>query len=171
VATDVFLNLQYEAEGRRLSRLAATEQILDGPVHQGNRFPARHAPWDCVEPMAQWLHREGIRGVFAFDVAVVEGTGEPEYLAIECNPRFNGASYPTGIARRLGSRQWLARTFRTDARSLGELDLTGLEFDSRQGQGVILVNWGPILVGKLLVLLAGPPAVQTRLAQALEARL
>jgi hypothetical protein len=35
----------------------------------------------------------------------------------------------------------------------------------------ILVNWGPILVGKLLVLLAGPTPVQERLALELQARL
>jgi hypothetical protein len=171
VVTDLFLNLQYQAEGARLTRLAATEQILDGPVHQGNRHPASHAPWECVEPMARWLHNEGIQGVFAFDVAVVDRPGGPDYLAIECNPRFNGATYPTGIARRLGIRQWLARTFGTGLRSLAQLDLSGLEYDPRRGQGVILVNWGPILVGKLLVLLAGPPAAQDRLARALQARL
>jgi hypothetical protein len=121
--------------------------------------------------MAEWLYKEGMRGVFAFDVAVVDRPGGVEYLAIECNPRFNGASYPSVIARKLDIDQWLARTFDTGRRSLSELDLKGLEFDGARGEGVVLVNWGTILVGKLLVLLAGPPAVQERLAVDLAARL
>jgi hypothetical protein len=171
VVTDLFLNLQYEVDGQGISRLAATEQVLDGPVHQGNRYPATHEPWHCVEPMAQQLYEEGMRGIFAFDVAVVDKPEGPEYLAIECNPRFNGASYPTAIARKLGIEQWLARTFQTDCRSLAYVDLTGLEYDASRGEGVILVNWGPILVGKLLMLLAGPPATQERLALELQTRL
>lgn len=75
-----------------LERLAATEQILGGCVHQGNRFPVPHAPWECVEPMAKWLHREGMKRTFAFDVAVVPKGSGTDYLVIECNPRFNGAS-------------------------------------------------------------------------------
>jgi len=171
VATDLFLNLQYEADAVGYRPIATTEQLLEGPVHQGNRYPARHAPWSCVEPMAEWLHQEGIRGVYAFDVAVIDRDQGPEYLAIECNPRFNGASYPTAVARKLGIDSWLARTFRTEHRSLAELDLLGIEYDPASGEGVILVNWGPLLVGKLLVLLAGPPPAQERLALELQRRL
>jgi hypothetical protein len=171
VATDVFLNLQYEVDAQGYYRLAATEQVLDGPVHQGNRYPARHEPWSCVEPMAEWLFREGMRGIFAFDVAVVEQTAGREFLAIECNPRFNGASYPTAIAHKLGVPAWLARTFKTRHRSLADLDLSGLEYDPATGEGIALVNWGPVLVGKLLAMLAGPPAAQERLALELESRL
>jgi hypothetical protein len=171
VVSNLFLNLQYEADDYGFSRLEATEQVLDGPVHQGNRYPTEHAPWECVEPMAEWLYKEGMRGLFAFDVAVVDRPGGVEYLAIECNPRFNGASYPSVVARKLGIDQWLARAFDTGHRSLADLDLRGLEFDGARGEGVVLVNWGTILVGKLMVLLAGPPAVQERLAMELAARL
>jgi hypothetical protein len=104
-------------------------------------------------------------------VAVVEQGAGPEFLAIECNPRFNGASYPTAVARKLGTPEWLARTFKTRHRSLAELDLAGIEYDPATGEGIILVNWGPILVGKLLAMLAGPPDVQERLALELESRL
>ena len=171
VSSDCFLNLQYEVNGDGLCRLAATEQVLDGPVHQGNRFPARAEPWDCVEPMAQWLYEQGMKGVFAFDVAVIEADGRMEYLAIECNPRFNGASYPTAVAKKLGIGHWLAKTFNTEYRSFADIDLAGLEYDTATGQGIVLVNWGPILVGKLLVLIAGPTDVQERLALELNDRL
>ena len=171
VVTDLFLNMQYEVSGSKLKRLAASEQVLDGCVHQGNRYPAAHEPWDLIEPMAQWLHAEGMRGVFAFDVAVIDGAGATEYLAIECNPRFNGASYPTAVANKLGIPQWLARSFQTDRRDLEAIDLDGIEYDPDTGKGVVLVNWGPILVGKLLVLLAGDPQTQQRLARMLDERL
>jgi hypothetical protein len=121
--------------------------------------------------MAAWLHDEGMRGVFAFDVAVVDGAAGTEYLAIECNPRYNGASYPTGIAHKLDIEQWLARAFPTRHRALADIDLGGIEYDPATGEGVIMVNWGPVLVGKLLVLIAGEPDIQTALCAALGERL
>jgi len=59
--------------------------------------------------MAEWLYREGMKGTFAFDVAVTRKGVGTDYLAIECNPRFNGASYPTVIAHKLGLESWVAR--------------------------------------------------------------
>jgi len=157
--------------GNGLSRFVATEQVLEGPAHQGNRYPARAEPWDCVEPMARWLYEQGMQGVFAFDVAVIEKDDRADYLAIECNPRFNGASYPTAVAKKLGIGHWLARSFKTERRTLADIDLAGLEYDPATGRGIVLVNWGPVLVGKLLILLAGPPEAQDRLARELHARL
>lgn len=171
VRTDCFLNLQYEVSAGRAVRVAATEQVLDGCVHQGNRHPVPTPPWDLVEPMADWLVAHGMRGLFAFDVAVIAGDAGTEYLAIECNPRWNGASYPTMIARKLGIEHWLARTFPTRHRMLKDIDLRDIEFDATTGTGVILVNWGPVLVGKLLVLLAGDLDQQHALAQVLNQRL
>ena len=99
------------------------------------------------------------------------GPGRIEYPAIECNPRYNGASYPTAVAQKLNIEQWLARTFKTDRRSLEDVDLSGLEYNPATGEGIIVINWGPILVGKLLCLLAGSGTVQKRLALELQARL
>ena len=171
VVTETFLNLQYQVVGGRLIRLTASEQILDGFVHQGNRVPASHEPWDSVEPMAQWLFEHGIKGIFAFDVAVVRTPNGVRFPAIECNPRFNGASYPTLIAHKLGVRTWRAVAFQTVHRKLSDIDLGGIEFDPTTGKGVVLVNWGPVLVGKILVLLAGNPVQQQDLEQELVKRL
>jgi hypothetical protein len=171
VQTDCFLNIQYRVEHGHAQRLLVTEQILDGPAHQGNSYPARAEPWDVVEPMAEWIAERGFKDIFAFDVAVVEDEAGPHYLAIECNPRYNGASYPTAIAMKLGIEQWSARNYRTYHRSLQEIDLDGIEFDAKSGQGVILVNWGPIATGKLMVMLAGPLAVQNELDVVLRQRL
>ncbi|MGB7415037.1 MAG: ATP-grasp domain-containing protein [Thermosynechococcaceae cyanobacterium] len=171
VVASTFLNLQYYAADHTAKPLAASEQILDGCAHGGNRYPTAHQPWNLVTPMAQWMAEQGMKDVFAFDVAVDERGAEPRYLAIECNPRFNGASYPTGIAHKLGITSWSCETFRTKYRTLGELDLKDIEFNPETGTGVIIVNWGPIQVGKLVILLAGSDDDQQPLRQALRTRL
>jgi hypothetical protein len=157
IATDIFLNMQYRVIDDRLVRLAASEQILDGCVHQGNRFPSSHEPWDAVEPMAIWLKDRGMKGIFAFDVAVVDTPDGKRFPAIECNPRFNGASYPTVIAQKLNIPEWSAKTFDTKHQRLSDLDFRDLEFDMKTGEGLVIVNWGTILKGKLVLLLAGSP--------------
>jgi len=171
VKTEVFLNMQYKVEGNDLIRLATSEQILDGFVHQGNRFPASHEPWETVEPMAHWLKDHGMKGIFAFDVAVMQTDRGLRFPAIECNPRFNGASYPTMIAQKLGISEWSAITFSTEHRSLADIDLSEIEFDSKSGEGAIIVNWGTILEGRLVILLAGSEAYQQALAVEFAARL
>jgi len=171
VAAERFLNLQYRVIGDRVMRLEASEQILDGFAHQGNRVPAGHAPWAAVDPMAHWLKERGMKGVFAFDVAVVQTEAGLRFPVIECNPRFNGATYPTLIARKLNISQWSALNLSTDCRRLADIDLSGIEFDKATGIGVVIVNWGTVLAGRLAVLLAGPPEHQERLAVELRARL
>jgi hypothetical protein len=172
VIASTFLNLQYYVfEGQALP-YGATEQILRGFAHNGNRYPTPHQPWAMIQPMADWLLKEGMKGIFAFDVAVVPTeNGGFEYYAIECNPRFNGASYPTGIAKKLKLPSWAGENFDTVYRSLDQIDLSGLEFDRDRGTGAIIVNWGSILVGKLSILMAGTIAQQEALRQALNIRL
>ena len=166
-----FLNLQYQVKGKDFEPLAATEQVLDGFSHQGNRYPTAYEPWELVEPMAQWMTQKGMKGIFAFDVAVMETETNIDYFAIECNPRFNGASYPTGIAQKLKLDSWSSNNLTTKYCSLEDIDLSGLEFDKETGTGVILVNWGSILVGKLSILLAGSLEKQNELKTLLKERL
>ena len=171
IRTDVFLNMQYRIIGDRLLRLAASEQILEGCAHQGNRFPSRHEPWEAVEPMALWLKEQGMKGIFAFDLAVVKTPDGIRFPAIECNPRFNGASYPSLIAQKLDIPEWSALTFKTRHRKLSELDISDLEFDMGTGEGLVIVNWGTILKGKLVLLLAGSPEYQEALMKEIQFRL
>jgi len=117
------------------------------------------------------MAQRGMKDVFAFDVAVVEKGEQTRYLAIECNPRFNGASYPTGIANKLKLKSWSHETFMTQYRSLYQLDLSGIEFNPQNDTGVVLVNWGSILVGKIGVLLAGAIEKQHELRAILKQRL
>lgn len=171
VVSDHFLNLQYEVEGDELLRLEVSEQILEGFAHRGNQVPACFLPWRSVEPMAVWLKDRGLKGVFAFDVAVVRSEAGITFQALECNPRYNGASYPTLIARKLGIREWAASTFETRHRTLEAIDLRGLEFDPATRQGVVLVNWGTVLEGQLMVLIAGPKEAREALQVKLQAAL
>jgi hypothetical protein len=171
VIAECFLNLQYMVIGDELIRLEASEQILDGFVHQGNRVPASHEPWEVVEPMAKWLLDSGMKGIFAFDVAVVKTVGGWRFPAIECNPRFNGASYPTLIAQKMNIPAWSAMSFTTKHRSLADIDLTDIEYDEKPGEGAVIINWGTISVGKVMILLAGSVEYQDALAGELEARL
>lgn len=170
VPSSTFINLQYQVSDQGVDRLLASEQILNGCVHGGNRYPTIHQPWSLFDPMAEWLADRGMKGLFAFDAAVVDGE-EPHYVAIECNPRFNGSSYPTLIAQKMGIPQWSSQTYTTDYRSLADLELDGLEFNPETGTGIILINWGTILVGKVSVLLAGSPTQQAALGQELQNRL
>ena len=138
---------------------------------RGNRVPASHAPWEIVDPMADWLVTHGIKGIFAFDVAIAQTTSGLRFPAIECNPRFNGASYPTLMANKLNITKWSALTFPTKYRNLEKIDLRDIEYNHKSGEGAILVNWGTVLEGKLVILLAGSPEYQEALAVELAARL
>lgn len=171
VKSKSFLNLQYRVIDGYPVRLACTEQLLDGFAHQGNRHPARYEPWEAVETMAYWLTERGMKGVFAFDVGVVETAGSVTFPVVECNPRFNGASYPTIIAQKLDIPEWSARAYTTSHRSLADIDISDLEFNKKTGKGVVIVNWGTVLVGKVTFLLAGNELYQEKLAEKLKSRL
>lgn len=171
VVASQFLNLQYQVTEQGAEPLAATEQLLNGCTHVGNRYPTCHQPWNLVNPIADWMAARGMQEIFAFDVAVVEDGDQSRYYVLECNPRFNGSSYPTEIARKLGLTEWTTENFTTAHRSLSNLDLTDLEYDTDSGTGVILVNWGTVRVGKLGVLIAGSPQQQQAMRSQLQQRL
>lgn len=171
VIADSFLNMQYQVLGDSVVRLAASEQILDGFVHQGNRVPASHEPWEAVDAMAYWLRDHGMKGIFAFDVAVVKSGNGYRFPVIECNPRFNGASYPTLVAKKLGIKEWSAVNFTTQYRNLSDIDLADIEYDQKTGEGAVIINWGTVLAGKLFVLMAGSEEYQKALTLELNARL
>lgn len=171
IKTDVFLNMQYEATDTELKHFLVSEQILDGFTHKGNRYPAQVEPWDSVEPMAEWLWEKGMRGIFAFDVGVVNEGGESRYIPIECNPRYNGASYPSAIAMRLGLTNWVAKEIDTRYRKLADVDLSGIEYNPVTRTGIIIVNWGTILAGKIGVLISGLKLDQEELEAELRSRL
>ena len=171
IVTNLFLNLQYEVSRGTLRRLAVTDQVLDGFAHQGNRYPSGHEPWGAVEPMARWMAVRGMKGIFAFDVGVVKTEYGCRFPPIECNPRFNGASYPTLVASKLGLSAWLAVQMNTRYRHLSDLDLSGIEYDPISKRGVVIVNWGTVLTGKVGFLLVGSVETQEALRLELKRRI
>lgn len=145
-----YLNIQYEVECNVLKKLAITEQILNGNSHNGNLYPSEFSVWEVVDPLANYLFRNGMKGVFAFDVAITkEGP-----LVIECNPRFNGSTYPTKLASKLGISSWLATSVELNSDVLDELNILDLEYDAQTQTGIIVYNWGCVLNRKLGVLIA-----------------
>lgn len=171
VKATAFINLQYRIEGTSLRRLAATEQILEGAAYCGSRYPSSFMPWKIVDPIAEWMAAKGMKDVFAFDLAVAGLPEDSRYFALECNPRFNGATYPTLVAKKLGIKNWAFESFSTQFETLDQINLEGIEYDSVSGTGVILLNWGTILMGKLGILLAGSEKTQGQLKMQLELRL
>ena len=165
VKAKAFINIQYAINSEHLKRVVITEQILEGCQHSGNRFPAGYDDvWEITDPIAMKLQQEGIEGYFAFDVAV---TYEGKYLLIECNPRYNGSTYPTNIAKKLGIESWVAKNFET-TKTFDELNLGELEYNSAEKSGVVVVNWGCISDGKMGVLIAGNLSEQSEIEEELK---
>lgn len=154
-----FLNVQYRVRSGSLERYAVTQQLLSGFEHSGNCYPALCEPWDLTDPIAQYMFDHGMKDVFAFDVVV----SQDHICVLECNPRYNGASYPTGIAQKLDIPSWKAITFEVSRKTLRDLSLGDLEYRRDSRCGIIVVNWGCIKQGMLGVLIAGDTASQTEL--------
>lgn len=160
-----FINLQYRADDNGVvERVIATEQILNGYAHCGNIFPSRFSPWHITDKLAQRLAVAGIKDIFAFDViAATNG----EYLALECNPRYNGSTYPAITAEKLGIKSWISKTYPTSFKFLNQFNLGKLEYNPTIKTGVIVVNWGCINQNKLGILIAGSHDEQIRIDQKL----
>jgi hypothetical protein len=135
VQASAFLNLQYQVKDGQIEPLLVSEQVLDGCVHKGNRYPSSHEPWDKVAPFAEWMGDRGMKGIFAVDVAVIPEATGTRYVAIECNPRFNGSSYPTVVANDSTFPSGAAALTRPKVRSLSDLDLQDLAYDPATHKG------------------------------------
>ena len=172
-----FLNLQYYEEQARALPLLLTDQVLDGNVHVGNRhsndISAKYAKaWDVTSPLARYAAKFGMKGIFAYDVAVCQReNGDLYYLPVECNPRPNGSSYATAIADKLVGKcsPWTAKAVKTRHRSLKHINLGDLEFDRKRGSGVVVHIGSTISQGKLGVTFLGPPPIQRELEARLSA--
>lgn len=144
ISATSFLNIQYKVNGK-LERILVTEQVLKGNCHAGNSYPAHNEPWIITDPLARCMADNGMKGVFAFDVGVCQlDDGSSKYWAIECNPRYNGSSYPTEIAKKIGAKNWIAKKVKTNVDNFSGVDLGGLTFSPKTGKGVVIVNWGSI---------------------------
>lgn len=157
-----FLNLQYRKNGK-LERVLATEQVLKGCCHVGNAYPTKHQPWELTDGIAEEMVHQGMRGYFAFDIAACNENGKVAYYAIECNPRFNGSSYPTNIAKKIGAKNWIAKKVSTSMNSFSNVDLGEIQYTPKKGVGVIVVNWGSITEKEIGVMFVSDNAKQEQM--------
>lgn len=158
-----FINLQYEMNGQ-LSRLAATEQVIEGNSHAGNIFPTKYQPWSMTDRLAKNLVNRGLRGIFAFDLAV---TGR-SCFAIEINPRVNGSTNTTVVAQKLGVPIWISKNFNCSKTSLEQIDLAETEFSQRTKTGAVVFNWGIADEGKLGIMICGNLRAQRKIEERLK---
>lgn len=149
------LNVKYKITDRKAERLAITEQIIEENNYKGNQYSENYDCWHVTDSYAEYLYNKGMRGLFSFNIAVKntkEGLG---YLLIGCSPRFNDSSYSSLITKKLGVVNWKQEVFTCNIKSLSQLHLSGIEYDPKFSSGVVLVNWGGVLVGKVSVLFIG----------------
>jgi len=153
--TDVFASAQYYISDAGLSFVATTEQILDGAIYKGNRGPVSYDLRPITDPVANYMYKNGMRGYFGIDVAVIKTNNGNQYKMLECNPRYTGASYPLLVARRLGARNWNSMSYDINHSSLDFLDLSELAYDRTKKNGVVVINWGSVLYGSIGVVFLG----------------
>tara|TARA_B100000508_G_scaffold92125_1_gene71911 strand:+ start:1070 stop:2251 length:1182 start_codon:yes stop_codon:yes gene_type:complete len=170
----VFLNMQYVEHSKGLTHGPLTRQKLDGNAHAGNIYPSGFSA-DSVQPItdkvARVMSRLGMKRSWAIDIAMCPLRG---VLGIEANPRWNGASYYSKPAERLGVGAWEGQYVKP---KIGDLrfilnDPSDWEYSRARGNGIVIINWGPILGDppKLGLLVVGDPSQRTRLLQTFEAR-
>ncbi len=167
-----FLNVQYEVDASgELHRGPITHQILEGNTHSGNYFPIKFDPetiYQVTDNLGVWMATIGLRGIFAFDVAV---TPTGEVLPIECNPRCNGATYYSSVAKRFGVEAWESRNIDFPKQTFEGFSLGELAFNRKSNEGIIIVNWGCVGDGKVGVFVAGSPQVRQNYLVELKHRL
>jgi len=166
-----YLTIDYRVNIKKAEHFAITEYSLDDFQHKKISFPSLYSCWEITDKLAEYLYFRGMKGVFGFNVAVVNKNSNLEYKLIDCMPRFSHASYSTWIAKKLGAQCWVAEDVLTNLKSLSKLDLKGIEYNSKSSSGIVLINWGTILMGKLSVLFVGSPQHQVNLKKELMNRI
>ena len=152
IDADIFLNVQYFGNITGVAtHIATTEQVLNGMKHIGNRYPASFDPRLVTNDVAQEAVHFNLRGVFAFDVAI---TPQGKVYIIECNPRPNGATYPTGVTQRLSTQcGWTSiKLTGLNGLSLKRFDLKRFEFNPKTKTGLVVTLWGsPDVIGVVAI--------------------
>ena len=159
-----FLNVQYHNRGGYPARGPITRQILDGFSHNGNIFPAgvdEEAVWRVTDPLAEYAVKEGLEEVWAYDVGYLP---DGSVQVVECNPRANGCTYFSEVARKLNVHAWEARNVKFLPGSFEGCELGDLAF--RDGRGIVIVNWGFVTDQKLGLFIAGTEADREAYRQA-----
>ncbi len=171
----VFCSIQYVEMAGKFTHGPLTEQKLDGSHHAGNIFPARIVDADLVQPFtdkaARHMFEKGMRFTWGFDIAVTTDRGP---LAIEANPRANGATYLWMPAARLDATAWEGEYVYPRNGDLRFIlrDPADWEYSRHRGNGIVLINWGPMLgtPPKLGLLVIGDADQRERLLRTFKLR-
>lgn len=163
-----FLNVQYKALGNIATHFATTEQVLSGFSHQGNRFPTEYESRHITDRLAGELASMGLEDMFAFDVAVTPD----DMKIIECNARWNGSTYPTIVARKLGIEEWRTLTLPSTLEYISKLEISKLAYSRARRYGAILLNSSFLRTErKVSAMLAGSEELQQEIEEELRAAL
>ncbi|OIN92986.1 MAG: hypothetical protein AUJ20_05645, partial [Comamonadaceae bacterium CG1_02_60_18] len=166
-----WLNFQFQEVAGKALMFLVTEQIIKDNAHLGNIYPSKYADVKVFHEFAQLIVNQGMRGIFAFDVGVVESDFGDQFFVIECNPRINAATYPAMVAKKIGVNQWKSVTFKTSFRSYTDFNLKDIEFNPVTASGVIVINWGSIEHGSIMLMLIGTSEQQDFLLNKSSSRL
>ena len=166
-----FLNFQFEEIDGKAHRLLISQQVIEDNSHLGNFYPIKYGNSDFLDNFAQSMVDQGMRGIFAFDVAVIENDHKTSFFAIECNPRFNAATYPAIVSKKLNITQWMTLTLSASFDSYDDLLLQDIEFRTDSNCGIIIINWGSIEHGKIMFMIAGNPQEQKKFLAELKNRI
>ena len=159
-----FLNVQYCNRDGYPSRGPITRQVLKGFSHNGNIFPAgvdEEAVWRVTDPLAKYAVEEGLEQVWAYDVGYLP---DGSVQVVECNPRANGCTYFSEVARKLNVHAWEARNVKFLPGTFEGCELGDLAF--REGRGIVIVNWGFVAHQKLGLFIAGTETEREAYCQA-----
>lgn len=160
VVADGFVSFQYECVDGRATHLLISDLLAANNAHIGNATPSKHAGATFLDGFAQYAVDQGLKGVFGFDVAASRTGPAGSLFALECNPRFNASTYPAVTARRLGIANWRSEIIKTRHRRLKDLNLADLEFNRASGCGIVVVGWGTIDYGRIMIQALGSPQQQ-----------
>jgi hypothetical protein len=166
-SVEAFINVQYHiVEDGVPIRFLITEQILDGNSHSGNVYRNNslwEGAWNVTDPLAAILAARNMKGFFAFDLAVSSQKDSIQYLPIECNPRWNGSTYPAMIARKLCiTGCWTSKWINVGHRFDNAVDLGELQYSKEKKEGVIIYSLSKLHTGKALALIIGNDEVRMR---------
>lgn len=158
IQAERFLNVQYQVKDGRAERLLVSERIAGG-----NCVPACSEAWPVVDSLAESIAAQGMQDIFSFDMAMVNDAVETKFYLLQCKPRFSAVSYPALVAQKIHAAHWRAVTVPTAQRDLQSIDFDGIAYDPQRRDGVIVINWGTILHGKLTIMVVGTEERQERL--------
>ncbi|MDD5028382.1 MAG: Mur ligase family protein [Rhodoferax sp.] len=171
VDTELFSSYQFEVIDGNAKILLISDQIISANAHVGNRYPACYENEIFLLDLANYAVDEGIEDIFGFDVAVSNGPHGRVYDLIECNPRFTAATYPALVARKLNINSWMSLIIEVPFKTFDQFDIKDIEYQSKTQQGLILISWGTIEYGRLMVMVVGTPQQQLALVNQIRYRL